>query len=79
MSKEIVIAIMIAALLVDVAAIVVLGLCLRASNKHLAEALNALRDLHDWQNGPPLETPKYERGWGNAMKQAKDVLWKHGA
>ena len=43
----------------------------------LDEALTALRDLHDEQNGPPLETRREQ--WQAAMDRAIEVLQKHGA
>ena len=41
------------------------------------ETLSALRDLHDEQNGPPLETRRKQ--WQAAMDRAIEVLQKHGA
>lgn len=43
----------------------------------LAEALEALRLLHDFQNGCPLE--KYESQWNKAMRLAVKVLEKNNA
>lgn len=34
----------------------------------------ALSDLYDWQNGPPLSTDRWLTGWGNAMKAAERCL-----
>jgi len=34
----------------------------------------ALQELHDWQNGPPLLDEKWLTGWGNAMKKAEACL-----
>ena len=34
--------------------------------------LEALRDLMDWQNGPPL--PSYTEGWTKAMKAGRDAI-----
>lgn len=42
----------------------------------LAEALDALQELRDWQNGPPLLSEKWTTGWGNAMAKADAVLEK---
>jgi len=44
--------------------------------KELAEAVEALQRLVDWQNGPPLLTPKWADGWGGAMDRAQAVLAK---
>jgi chromosome segregation ATPase len=38
----------------------------------IAELREALSDLCDWQNGPPLVT--YEEGWTAAMKKARELL-----
>lgn len=43
----------------------------------LNEALTALRDLHDEQNGPPLETRRKQ--WQEAYDKAIEVLQKYGA
>lgn len=43
----------------------------------LNEILTALRDLHDEQNGPPLETRRKQ--WQAAMDRAIEVLQKYGA
>lgn len=40
------------------------------------ELLAALEELVAWQNGPPLSTPKYEDGWGNAMRAAAAAIQK---
>ena len=45
---------------------------LRQENDRLVEALS---DLYDHQNGCPL--PKYENGWGRAMKRAEELLTEH--
>lgn len=42
----------------------------------LAEALDILRSLHDFQNGSPLE--KHRIGWEIAMNCAEAILSKHG-
>ena len=44
---------------------------LRGENDELADALE---NLMDWQNGPPLSTPRYVKGWGEAMKQAEAAI-----
>jgi hypothetical protein len=41
------------------------------------ELVSALRELHDWQNGPPLLSAKWKEGWGNAMAKAEELLRKH--
>lgn len=46
----------------------------QVSREDLAEAVEALQELYDWQNGCPL--PTYEKGWGNAMEMARKVLKK---
>lgn len=38
------------------------------------EARKALRDLYDWQNGEPLLSAKWVRGWNQAMAEASCVL-----
>lgn len=40
-----------------------------------AEAVRLLRDLHDLQNGPPLE--KYREEWEETMQQVGEFLEKH--
>lgn len=35
---------------------------------------DALEELMDWQNGPPLLGPKWEPGWNDAMEQARAAL-----
>lgn len=42
--------------------------------KELAAAKDALQDLYDWQNGPPLSSYSWLKGWGNAMAKAEKVL-----
>ena len=39
-----------------------------------ATAIDALDELHCWQNGPPMPTPRYEKGWGEAMVKVEAVL-----
>ena len=34
----------------------------------------ALQELVDWQNGPPLSSQKWLDGWGGAMKKAQEIL-----
>lgn len=34
----------------------------------------ALEDLYDWQNGPPLLKPSWLKGWNDAMEKAADLL-----
>ena len=46
---------------------------LRAMCEELAEALN---ELYDHQNGPPLLGPKHEPAWRKAMDSAKAALAK---
>lgn len=43
--------------------------------EELNKALDALRVLHDYQNGPPLE--KYEKQWNQAMTVAENLLAQH--
>ena len=38
----------------------------------VAQCVEALRDLHDWQNGPPLAT--YAVPWRAAMDMAEELL-----
>ncbi len=49
------------------------------NNKKLKVAIKdlvtTLRELYDHQNGPPL--PKYEEGWGEAMKKARELINKY--
>ena len=45
-----------------------------ALRRDLSQAVDALQELYDWQNGCPL--PTYEKGWGNAMEMARKVLKK---
>ena len=40
----------------------------------LARALDALRDLYDEQNGPPLEHPRHKASWQAAMDKANKLL-----
>lgn len=40
------------------------------------EAIDALQELYDWQNGCPLGSRKWVDGWGNAMETAAKVLKK---
>lgn len=40
----------------------------------LNEAHDALQDLHDAQNGPPLLTPRHVKFWEEAMRKTKAVL-----
>lgn len=40
--------------------------------------LDALEELHAWQNGPPLESEKWLNGWGDAMEGAELVLRNGG-
>jgi hypothetical protein len=40
------------------------------------ELYEALEELLDWQNGVPLDTPKYRKGWGGAVEKAKAALKK---
>ena len=47
---------------------------LAAANARAGQLADALQELLDWQNGPPLNTPKYEKGWGNAMRMAEEAL-----
>lgn len=42
----------------------------------LDKAGDALRSLHDVQNGSPL--PSYDKAWDKAMRDAKDVLRELG-
>lgn len=39
------------------------------------EILEALRNLHDWQNGCPL--PSYEKQWAAAMEEAQRLFQLH--
>lgn len=57
--------------------------CMDIENPHDArliaaapELLNALEELVDWQNGPPLLGPKWEPGWNNAMSMARAAIAK---
>lgn len=34
----------------------------------------ALQELYDWQNGPPLSSRRWLYGWGSAMKKAQVAL-----
>jgi hypothetical protein len=47
-------------------------------NARIAELLDALEELMDWQNGPPLSSLKWLEGWGNAMAEAERLLAYHG-
>jgi len=40
--------------------------------KEIVRLREALSDLVDWQNGPPLAT--YTEGWNAAMKKAHEAL-----
>jgi hypothetical protein len=40
----------------------------------LDAAIDALQSLFDWQNGAPLESPRWLAGWGGAMARAEKVL-----
>lgn len=51
-------------------------LCRNELHKQLAAAVEALSDLRDYQNGPPLL--KYEKQWNEAMRKADAVLAKLG-
>jgi len=44
----------------------------REELKLVSDLTEALRQLHDFQNGPPLY--KYKHQWEHAMAMAKDVL-----
>lgn len=48
----------------------------RIGKSELGDALDALRQLYDVQNGPPLI--KYEKDWTEAMELTKTILQKHG-
>jgi hypothetical protein len=50
----------------------------RARLELLNECLDALRDLYDRQNGPPLLAKRHKEAWESAMKKAEEVLKKHG-
>jgi hypothetical protein len=39
-----------------------------------AKLQDALQSLYDWQNGPPLLSPKWKDGWGTAMMAAEAAL-----
>ena len=47
------------------------------STSNFNEALAALRELHDEQNGPPLQTRRKQ--WQEAYDKAIEVLQKYGA
>ena len=47
-------------------------------NARIAELLDALEELMDWQNGPPLSSDKWVTGWGDAMATAERLLVVHG-
>lgn len=52
----------------------------KANNKlraDVAELAECLRDLHDYQNGPPLI--KYQDEWQAAIEKTITLLNKHGA
>jgi hypothetical protein len=53
-----------------------LGLKFEADRLRLrvSELQGALQELYDWQNGPPLLSPKWLRGWGDAMDGAEKVM-----
>jgi hypothetical protein len=44
----------------------------------ISELCDALEDLMDWQNGPPLSSYKWVTGWGDAMATAERLLVVHG-
>jgi hypothetical protein len=48
---------------------------LEAGKRDVTELTQALRKLHDHQNGCPL--PKYEQGWNAAMEEAQRLLERH--
>jgi hypothetical protein len=48
---------------------------LMKENERMREALE---ELMDWQNGPPLSSAKWVEGWGNAMAEAERLLVVHG-
>lgn len=50
----------------------------KTMNARIAELLDALEELMDWQNGPPLSSAKWVEGWGNAMATAERLLVVHG-
>lgn len=39
----------------------------------------ALQELRDWQNGPPLDTAKWLKGWGEAMGKSEAALALYAA
>jgi hypothetical protein len=59
----------------DMAALIAENEQLRAEK---AELRDALEDLMDWQNGPPLSSYKWVTGWGDAMATAERLLAYHG-
>lgn len=40
----------------------------------LRRAVEAMAELVAWQNGCPLETEKWKKGWGEAMRRCKASL-----
>ena len=50
-------------------------LVLKLQNKELREALT---DLLDHQNGPPIHGGRHEAGWNRAMNEAKRLLGRDG-
>lgn len=50
----------------------------KTMNARIAELLDALEELMDWQNGPPLSSCKWITGWGDAMENAERLLVVHG-
>ena len=45
---------------------------LKAKDEQIEQMRNALRELYDWQNGPPLIRDKKE--WEHAMELAGEAL-----
>lgn len=43
-------------------------------NEIKKQLAGALQELHDWQNGRPLETPKWIRGYDNAVMLTEKAL-----
>lgn len=46
----------------------------RDREARLRRAVEALAELVDWQNGCPLPTMKWKKGWGDAMKKCEASL-----